>query len=389
MSQGASVEAHGTGMLSQLPLSAYVSEAIFATERKRIYESLWIFVGMAHLLDDDNAFVTRTVGSVPVVVQRLRGRLRAFENRCLHRKMPLQVEPFGARPLVCRYHGWAYSEDGCLKGTPNPQLYEYAQRDVAAACLPEFALRRVGNLVFVCVADDPPSFESQFTADFIASLEAASSKFDWEVAYSSFDVPWNWKLNFENVLDWNHVQFVHPKTFFPLMDLDGTREIRMSDNARTVYNDMKASRPVNLDSLSYSVHGPMTTAPNPWAAQIDRFGDLDDYYNWFIFPNVNFCSVHGKMFLIQQFVPKSPGVTEYHLWVVTARRTAASANFTGLLWSLIKGEKSVVDEDAVVLSALQKNMSEGASPYRHGAYEAHIVRMHRWYASHLGLALPR
>ncbi len=372
---------------SPVPARAYVAPEILAREQERIFRSLWIFVGVKQLLRDDNAFLTRSIGGMSVVIQNTGGRIRAFENRCLHRQMAIQTETVGCRPMVCKYHGWAYDADGRVRGIPNAQLYEFPVEIRDGLCLREFALKEVGNLLFVCIDPDPPKFIMQFSPDFVETLEASSATFDWEVAYVTFDVRYNWKLNYENVLDWNHVQFIHSNTFYPLLNVaTGEPEpIAVSPNLRKVQRELDSGAPVSLQDLSYATHGPMIVAPTPWGKDVGRYGDLDDYYNWFVYPNVNYCSVHGKMFLIQQYMPKTPGVTEYHLWVMTGKRVNDRAEFAGLLWSLIRAEKAVIDEDAVVLEQLQAKLAGNATTCMNGAYEAHIVRMHRWYAERIGL----
>jgi len=372
---------------SPIPARAYICDDVFSLEQDRLFRSLWIFAGMKQLLREENAFLTRQIGGVSILIQRSGGRLRAFENRCVHRQMALQTETMGCRPIVCRYHGWAYDSNGRVKGIPNSQIYEFPQGFRQALRLREFALREVGNLLFVCTDPDPPPFESQFKREFVETLDESSSMFDWEVAYATFDVDYNWKLNFENVIDWNHVQFIHSKTFYPLLNANAARmeTPALSSNLRKVQEGLDEAPAIELHDLSYATHGPLEVPQTPWLKDVGRYGSLDDYYNWFIYPNVNFCSVQGKMFLLQQYMPKTPNRTEYHLWVVTARRQKTHAEFAGLLWALLKDEKAVIDEDAAVLEALQSKLAADEITCTNGAYEAHIVRMHRWYAQRLGL----
>jgi hypothetical protein len=59
--------------------------------------------------------------------------------------------------------------------------------------------------------------------------------------------------------------------------------------------------------------------------------------------------------------------------------------FAPLLWALIKAEKKVIDEDAVALEQLQKKLHLDSDRCQHGIYEAHIVRMMRWYANAMSM----
>jgi choline monooxygenase len=366
---------------SGLKPAHYLSPAVLAAEQESIFRSLWVFAGFGQVLKTPNAFLTRDIGGIPVVVQNFDGELRAFENLCAHRQMALQWEAYGKRSLICRYHGWAYDGNGCVKGIPNASLYRYAEAERAGLCLRRFAVRSIGNLVFVNLSPHPLPIEEQFHTEFLESLERASATFDDEIIHTSFPAAWNWKLNFENVLDPNHIQFIHPKTFYPLLGDGGQPvELELSPTILPIHEQMQAGAPVDLRDLSYAVHSPVAVS-RPWYRDlVERYGELDDYYNWFIFPDVNFCSVHGQMFLLQQFSPVAADLTDFHLTVVTARRREPEADFSALLRELIRREKIVIDEDGVALSALQRQLHAGAPSAAHGDYESHIVRMLRWYA---------
>jgi phenylpropionate dioxygenase-like ring-hydroxylating dioxygenase large terminal subunit len=366
---------------SGLKPAHYLSPAVLAAEQGSLFRSLWIFAGFGQVLRSPNAFLTRDIGGIPVIVQNIDGELRAFENLCAHRQMALQWEPYGNRALVCRYHGWAYDGDGCVKGIPNAGLYRYAEAERAGLCLRRFAVRSVGNLVFVNLAARPLPIEEQFHAEFLESLGEASALFDDEIIHTSFPAAWNWKLNFENVLDPNHIQFIHSKTFYPLLGDGGEpAQPSLSPKILPIHAQMQAGAPVDLRDLSYAVHTPVAGGRPSYGDLVERYGELDDYYNWFIFPDVNFCSVHGQMFLLQQFSPIAPDLTDFHLTVTSARRRDPDADLTALLRELIHREKIVIDEDGVALSALQRRLHMDAPSASHGDYESHIVRMLRWYA---------
>ena len=76
-------------MKSILSPNHYLDPGIFAREQRRVFRQLWMFAGVRQLLAEPDAFLTRTIGGVPVVVQNCGGELRAFENQCAHRQMPI------------------------------------------------------------------------------------------------------------------------------------------------------------------------------------------------------------------------------------------------------------------------------------------------------------
>jgi toluene monooxygenase system ferredoxin subunit len=57
-------------------------------------------------------------GRFRVVVLNVDGRLKAYEDRCLHKGVPLSEGRFEGTRLVCRAHAWEY--DACTGQGINP-----------------------------------------------------------------------------------------------------------------------------------------------------------------------------------------------------------------------------------------------------------------------------
>lgn len=353
-------------MYPGLPQSDYIDPAVFAKEQTRIFRKLWIFAGLRTLLAETDSFLTRSIGGVPIVIQNFDGTLKAFRNQCAHRQAPLQLEEYGQRKLTCRYHGWTFDEAGAVRGMPGEhRLYHYTEAERARLCLDEFAVQCIGNLVFVNLDANPLPIAEQFSDELRAQLAALSAHFGPQAIHAAMPAAYNWKLNFENVLDYHHVPFIHPKTFRPLMQ---AQEPGVPPDAPPV-------QAATLRELSFAGKTPLHIHPWPWHALVERYGSEDAYYNFFLYPNVNFISVGGYVFLIQQFDPIAPDRTDVRFTLATARPTQRIPALPAILWGHLKGEKRVLDEDKVILEALQRNLHTGGPVARHGAYEAQLHRV--------------
>lgn len=371
---------------SKLQPSVYLSDDVLKLEQERIFRNLWIFAGLRSTLASRNAFFTRNIGGVPIVVTTPDGEtLKAYENLCAHRQMPIQHAAFGKRTLVCPYHAWSYTaEDGCLKGVAGAELYQMRASEKDQIRLREFAVQAVGNMVFVNLSPKPMAIEEQFTSEYLTEIRTASEHFDSIFAHSVFEVGYNWKFNFENVMDYNHVPYIHADSFGALMikkDVD-PNIIPFPEDVDWDRQE-QARNQVELSELSFSGVGDVNLAPRWYSNHVRRMGERDAYYNWFIYPNVNFASVAGEYFLIQQYMPVSPSRTEYHLWVVTAERLNRRQDFTALLRALMDGEKKIIDEDSVLLDKMQASLYDTAPPALHGAYEHHLYRLGKWYGENI------
>ncbi|MCX7277548.1 MAG: aromatic ring-hydroxylating dioxygenase subunit alpha [Burkholderiales bacterium] len=368
-------------MQSQLTPAHYLDDSIFAREQERIFRKLWIFVGLQGLLSEPDAYLTRTIGGIPLVVQNCAGVLKAFVNQCAHRQMPLMFEAYGQGRLACKYHGWVYDAEGAVKTIPHADsLYQYPDAVRAGLCLKQFAVQTVGQLVFVNLDDTPLPITEQFSPSLLAQLEGISVHFSPQVIHATMPVRYNWKLNFENVLDSNHVAYVHPSTFRPLLD-------KRPPSVSAPAPDASALAETRLVDLSFSSHMPMAIAPMPWHALVDRYVDTapaDSYYNFFLYPNINFISVGGLVFLVQQFNPLAPDRTEVAFHLMTAQEQQRIPALPAILWGHLKGETRVFEEDRALLEELQSHMHAGAARAEHGAYEALLQRVAAVYLRLMG-----
>ena len=363
-------------MHSQLSAEHYISESVFDREQERVFRHLWIYACMRSAVAVDRAFVTRQIGGLPVLIQNEGGEVRAFENACPHRLMPIQTEAFGQRRMTCPYHGWSFDSDGKVKAIPMEQsLFAYNTTERSSLRLKRFATAGIGNLIFVNLSEKPLPIEQQFPPGLIAQLEQISGHFGPLSVNANIPTRYNWKLNFENVLDFHHVPFVHPTSFQPLLR---STPLSQAEPVPVILPNLNS-----LADQSFSTSSPMSIQPWPWHKMVDSYGAPDTFHNFYLFPNVNFISIGGLVFLIQQFSPLSAGRTQVSFDLCLARerqRIAAPAILQGHL----KGEIDVLMEDVKLLEALQAGLHSGGPRAQHGRYEARLMAFARNYLQLMG-----
>jgi nitrite reductase/ring-hydroxylating ferredoxin subunit len=103
----------------------YTDPRIFTEELDRIFHRGWVFVGHASEVPRPGDFVTRRLGTEPVILaRRTDGAVSVLVNRCAHRgTMVCAAERGHARAFTCSYHGWTYDLSGALLGVPYPGGY--------------------------------------------------------------------------------------------------------------------------------------------------------------------------------------------------------------------------------------------------------------------------
>ncbi|MFF7215763.1 aromatic ring-hydroxylating dioxygenase subunit alpha [Streptomyces sp. NPDC008238] len=205
-------------LIATLPGSYYTDPGIFAQEQERIFEAMWFCVARSSELGRPGAFRTVDVGRESILVTRSRDHaVRAFHNVCRHRGARLLTEEGGEvrRAFQCPYHAWTYDLDGRLVAAPNlTKMPDVGRTEFG---LVPVHVREWLGYVWVCLAEDPPSFEEQVVAEVVtrlgdvASLERYGIE-DLRVGRRIvYDVRANWKLIVENFMECYHCATIHPE----------------------------------------------------------------------------------------------------------------------------------------------------------------------------------
>jgi phenylpropionate dioxygenase-like ring-hydroxylating dioxygenase large terminal subunit len=129
------------------------------------------------------------------------GVLKAVEDRCAHRHVPLSIGVVQGDRIVCQYHGWSYDKDGQLADIPH---------DMFGMKMPQCKLRtypvkvRYG-LVWIFFGDAERAESVQLP--YIPDLEGPSP---WACVPVDFTVKAHHSMVIDNVSDFTH-EFLHRK----------------------------------------------------------------------------------------------------------------------------------------------------------------------------------
>jgi choline monooxygenase len=106
---------------STIPASWYTDERFFEREQQTVFSRSWQFAARVDQLGEPGDFVTAEVAGEPIVIVRGSDHVvRGFFNVCRHHAAAVMTEVTGhAHQMRCPYHGWTYSLEGELKGTPD------------------------------------------------------------------------------------------------------------------------------------------------------------------------------------------------------------------------------------------------------------------------------
>ncbi len=206
----ASLEASSQGVAEAvtLPPALYTSEEVLEFERDAIYAREWLCVGRAERIPEPGDWFTVNIAHEPIIVVRDKeGDIRAMSAVCQHRAMQVCEGEGNTTTFKCPYHHWIYGLDGRLLGAPAMERMENFEKSDWG--LPQMRVELWMGFIFVNLDADAaplsPTLErySKYLVNYDLENAVCPGTFTLE------DMPWNWKVMFENFNDGYHANRLH------------------------------------------------------------------------------------------------------------------------------------------------------------------------------------
>lgn len=161
----------------------------------------WYVAGWAEELPPGK-LVARTIINEPLVLYRAQnGDVVVLEDRCCHRFAPLSAGRLEGDDLRCMYHGLKYDRSGACVEVPGQSLVPPKARVRAF-----LAIEKHG---WIWVWMGEPSLADETLAPPAVGPEDAC----WTLRWGSMDYAANYLLINDNLTDFTHLSYVHPKSF--------------------------------------------------------------------------------------------------------------------------------------------------------------------------------
>lgn len=201
---------------STIPSSWYTDDRVLNLENESVFARSWQVAARLDQLAKPGDYVTSEIGNEPIVIVRGNDHLlRGFFNVCRHHAAAVMTEAEGcAKQLRCPYHGWTYSLDGSLNGTP--EFLGVANFDPAKNGLIPVETAIWGKWVFVRLSRGPgvlpaeSSIEEFLGRDLVEQIDRLElHKLNW-AERRHYQLDCNWKVFVDNYLDGGyHVPHLH------------------------------------------------------------------------------------------------------------------------------------------------------------------------------------
>ena len=242
---------------------AFTDESILETERRRVFDRCWLYLGHGSEIAETCDFLTRTVGGRELVFNRDRGgAVHAFLNSCPHRGATLVREKRGnSLSFQCFYHGWAFNVNGRFASRYAEGNYGDGHYDGGCADLVGVPrLEHYRDFWFVNFdRNAEPLADYLAGAKEIIDLVADQGEAGMEIVGGdqSYFINANWKLLAENSVDGFHGLPTHSTYFDYLKSVGGLRPDNLSFGGRPV-TDLGNGHAV----IEY---------PSPWGRPVARW----------------------------------------------------------------------------------------------------------------------
>ncbi|MCI0625001.1 MAG: aromatic ring-hydroxylating dioxygenase subunit alpha [Acidobacteria bacterium] len=191
-----------------LEQSFYTDPKIFRVDMDKVFKRYWLYAGHVSQVRHPGDFLTFTIGTDSIIVIRGKdSQLHGMFNVCRHRGSQICLELTGrVQKLVCPYHQWTYDTNGTLIGAKHmPEGF-----NKLSFSLHPVHVRVLEGLIFVCLNENPPDFDSVIK-DIDSQLKPhglEKAKICHTICY---EVKANWKLVMENYKECYHCPGGHPE----------------------------------------------------------------------------------------------------------------------------------------------------------------------------------
>ncbi len=343
----------------------YHCHNVFENEQAYIFQKQWVFAGFLSDVCNENDFITVSVGGQSVVIQNIKGQLKAFLNVCSHRFSKIQCEIKGNRALVCPYHGWAYDENGLPLGIPKKPSFGALTKDkLQELALEEYHVCICGQLIFVRKKNADYQSLQSFLGDAYDILCQTSQSFGELIDCNQMRVDANWKIVVENTLEAYHINQVHKTTFKPIF---GEQKSFKRDSVHTSIN-------VDLKTDFSKIEEIYQSRPYK----------IDGYFHLFIFPNLTLASSYGSSFSLQHFVPISATQTSFVSYVFQTKIEANLSRKQQIILgamneTIVDFNRTVFEEDKFICEQVQDGVTMTNKVGILSTEEERVLEFHKAY----------
>lgn len=364
--------------MKKVPYNIYTDQFCFEREVERIFKKSWLLVCTWPEISDPNSYVLVKTAVGEIIVTSNSEEAKAFYNKCLHRGHKLTEQERGSVSdnFTCPYHGWVYDSAGKLLKIPGGEKFygsaisSFEKKE----SIQPVSVKRVGDFIFVNAENEPIGIHEQFSQSVIDGIELTRDKIGNTFLHLAVELPFNWKLIFENLRDGLHPLFLHQNSL--------TKEVDFFFAADYVTT---ATRPITkiMQISSFSRDGKLRDANSDHKKHFQLIDSGEYYLNWLLFPYSHIASPDGGALIgIENYVPLSANKTRFELRLHITKRIGQASEIP-ILHRWLSKAKKVFEEDLDAVVSIQANANNSGMNQHIGEYELFNADIHKWFEDYI------
>jgi len=324
----------------------YTDQKVLDFEKEIFKKESWILVAHISELQNNNDFISINFFEEKIFIQNFNGKIKCFQNICLHRFNTIHEEDCGNRVASCLYHYWVYNKEGKVSGLPCRSSFNKGK--IEELKLYEYEVDFCGNFIFVKLKENNSTTLKEYLGTMYQKLNSfsyflGSKTIDYNIVHKG-----NWKLLLENVLECYHCTSVHVNSFAKLgYGFEKPKKFDFFQGHSWCEfpkrQDVKENKRIKkiLDSRTCKIEG---------------------YIHFYIYPNVFISSVEGKGFYFGFLLPQSASKTtlrvRYFSPIMGSNLTDSESNILDFInSSSIDSLDLVLNEDKKMIENVQSNLN--------------------------------
>ncbi|MGE4306751.1 MAG: SRPBCC family protein [Novosphingobium sp.] len=199
-----------------IPAKRYYDETFYQAECEHLWPHVWQMACRLETMPNVGDWVEYSNVGKSVLVVRTKDGVKAFQNHCRHRGVPIAGGSGNAHGncakagFICPFHGWRWNMDGENTFVYGKDLFSDDLLDPSELALKPVRCETWGGCAFINHDENAPSLKECLgpVLDRLDAHGMSNVRSEW---WFATELPANWKIAMEAFMEGYHVMMTHPQ----------------------------------------------------------------------------------------------------------------------------------------------------------------------------------
>ena len=199
-----------------IPAKRYYDETFYQAECEHLWPHVWQMACRLETIPNVGDWVEYSNVGKSVLVVRTKDGVKAFQNHCRHRGVPIAGGSGNAHGncakagFICPFHGWRWNMDGENTFVYGKDLFSDDLLDPSELALKPVRCETWGGCAFINHDENAPPLKECLgpVLDRLDAHGMSNVRSEW---WFATELPANWKIAMEAFMEGYHVMMTHPQ----------------------------------------------------------------------------------------------------------------------------------------------------------------------------------